>query len=143
METINYVTDLVFQLQKHPDPLQKEKSNTFVYFIADSIEMFTEHDKETSPEFQKWLASYIKFTNSHPGVLTVLHSICSRSTLPIKIIQLFTSGKADPNAQCDDGNSPLHLLAVSKNFSNVAEATKLLLDVGAHLDLSNKVAKMH
>ena len=141
METINYVTDLVFQLQKHPDPLQKEKSNTFVYFIADSIEMFTEHDKETSPEFQKWLASYIKFTNSHPGVLTVLHTICtrSRSTVPIKIIQLFTNGKADPDAQYGNGNTPLHYLGVSKYFSNVAEATKLLLDVGAHLDQGNKV----
>ena len=139
MEVINYVTDLVFQLQKHPGPLQKRKTNNFVACIADSIEMFVENDKETSPEFQKWLASYIKFTNSHPGVLTVLHSICSRSTLPIKIIQLFINGKADPNAQYDDGNSPLHLLAVGKNFSNVAEATKLLLDVGAHLDLSNKV----
>ena len=139
MEVINYVTDLVFQLQKHPGPLQKRKTNNFVACIADSIEMFVENDKETSPEFQKWLASYIKFTNSHPGVLTVLHSICSRSTVPIKIIQLFINGKADPNAQYDDGNSPLHLLAVGKKLSNVAEATKLLLDVGAHLDQGNKV----
>ena len=29
--------------------------------------MITEYDKETSPEFKKWLKGYTKFTNSHSG----------------------------------------------------------------------------
>ena len=138
MDVINHVTDLVFQLQKQPDPLQKKKANKFVLFLTNTIQMFTEHDKETSPEFKKWLADYIKFTNSHPGLLTILHCTCTRSPLPIKIVQLFTNGKTDPNAQDVDGDTPLHLLAMSKNFPGVEEAVKLLLSVGVHLDLSNK-----
>ena len=138
LEVINYVTDLVFQLQKHPDPLKKKNANYFVAFIADSIRMFVENDKETSPGFKKWLADYIKFTNSHPGLLTILHCTCSSPFLTIKIVQLFTNGKTDPNAQDVDGDTPLHYLAMSKNFPGVEEAVKLLLSVGVHLDLSNK-----
>ena len=138
MDVINHVTDLVFQLQKQPDPLQKKKADKCVLFLTNTIKMFTENDKETSPVFKKWLADYIKFTNSHPGLLTILHCTCTRSPLPIKIVQLFTNGKANPNAQDVDGDTPLHYLAMSKNFPGVEEAVKLLLNVGAHLDLSNK-----
>ena len=137
MDVINHVTDLVFKLQKQPDPLQKKKADKCVLFLTNTIKMFTENDKETSPVFKKWLADYIKFTNSHPGLLTILHCTCTRSPLPIKIVQLFTNGKTDPNAQDVDGDTPLHLLAMSKNFPGVEEAVKLLLSVGAHLDLSN------
>ena len=138
MDVINHVTDLVFQLQKQPDPLQKKKADKCVLFLTNTIKMFTENDKETSPVFKKWLADYIKFTNSHPGLLTILHCTCSSPFLTIKVVQLFINGKADHNAQDVDGDTPLHCLAMSQNFSNVSAAVKLLLGVGAHMDLSNK-----
>ena len=139
MDVINFVTDLVFLLQQHPDPLQKKKANKFVLCISNSIMMYTEHDKETSPEFKKWLSRYIQFTNSHPGVYTVLHAICFHcSPLSIKIAQLFLRGKADPNVKDENGNTPLHYLAMfCDNFPNVSAAIKLLLGEGAHLDEGN------
>ena len=133
MVVINYVSDLVLQLQKHPNPLQSRKATELVEFISNSMCMFTEHEKAGSLEFKKWLAGYIKFTNSHPGVSTVLHVSCHTKT-----VQLFLDGKADPNAKDELGNTPLHYLAFNKNFSsNVATATKLLLVAGAHLDQCN------
>ena len=141
MDVINYVTDLVFHLQKHPDPLQNRKAKKFVGILSDSIRMFIENDKETSPEFQKWLSGYFKFTNSHPGVYTILHRTCFKCPpmSTIKIIQLFIVGKVDPNVKNEHGDTPLHCLAHRKQFSDVAvAATKLLLSVGAHLDQSNK-----
>ena len=64
--------------------------------------------------------------------------IYSLSPFPIKIFQLFINGKADSNAQDGFGNTPLHLLAMKNNFSEFsAVSAELLLDVGAHLDLSN------
>ena len=138
MAVINYITDLHIKLQEHPDPVQNEKSEFFVDFIADGIWMFIYHDKETTPEFQKWIARYIKFTNSHPGVYTVLHNLCYSPRLTNKIIKLFLQdGKADANAQDDDGDTPLHYLALNPFFLNIG-AIKLLLVAGAHLDLSNK-----
>ena len=138
MDAINYATDLVFKLQKHPDPLQKKKAMKIIVFMEDSVVMFTEHDKQTSEEFRKWLAIYIKFTNSHPGVFTVLHANCQTVDLSTKIVQMFLDGGADPTAKDETGNTPLHCLAMSKNFSNVVvAATKLLLSVGAHLDQVN------
>ena len=101
--------------------------------------MFTENDKETSPEFKNWLSSYIKFTNSHSRVVTVLHRTCCSPFFTIKVVKLFLNGKADPNAQAKDGYTPLHYLAANKYFPNVAEATKLLLGVGARLDQPNNV----
>ena len=140
MDVINYVTDLVLQLQKHHDPQHNKKAKIFVRFIADSMRMFVENDKETKEEFQKWLADYIKFTNSHPGVYTILHRTCTKCPpmSTIKIIQLFIDGKTDPNVKDEDGDTPLHYLALNKKFPDVAAAaTKLLLGVGAHLDQSN------
>ena len=148
MDVVNHITDLVFQLQKHPDPLQNDKARKFVAFIVRNIKMFAELGKETSPAFRKWLADYIKFTNSHPGVYTVLHhlvtniwstvEVYSLSPFSTKIFQLFINGKADSNAQDGFGNTPLHLLAMKNNFSEFsAVSAELLLDVGAHLDLSN------
>ena len=89
MDVVNHITDLVFQLQKHPDPLQNDKARKFVAFIVRNIEMFTELGKEPSPAFRKWLADYIKFTNSHPGVCTVLHNIWS--TVEYTVFLLFQS----------------------------------------------------
>ena len=131
---LNFVSDLVFQLQKHPHPLQNKKAWEFVQFISDSIRMFTENDKETIPEFKKWLSDYIKFTNSHPGVFTALHATSYRPKLPVKVVQLLLCEKAEPNARDRNGYTPLHYVARNKNLSNVAAATKLLLDAGAHLD---------
>ena len=110
MEVINYLSGLVFQLQKHPDPLQSRKANNFVRFMTDFIGIFVENDKQTCEEFQKWLSGYIKFTNSHPGVSTVLHSNCQSSLSP-KLFQLFLQDGADPNAKDECGNTPLYYLA--------------------------------
>ena len=99
--------------------------------------MFTENDKETVPEFKKWLWDYIKFTNSHSGVFTALHAVSYWRRLPIKIVQLFLRGEADANAKDGNGYTPLHYVARNGNFSNIATATKLLLDAGAHLDVGN------
>ena len=84
---------------------------------------------ETSPEFKKWLWGYIKFTNSHPGIFTVLHATCWCPHLPIEIVQLLIENGSLPNAKDDDGCTPLHYLAWNKN-SNVAAAVKLLLGDG-------------
>ena len=126
MDVVNHITDLVFQLQKHPDPLQNDKARKFVAFIVRNIKMFAELGKETSPALRKWLADYIKFTNSHPGVYTVLHHLFTNiwSTVEVyclspfstKIFQLFINGKADSNAQDGFGNTPLHLLAMKNNI---------------------------
>ena len=138
MDVINSVSELLFKLQKYREFVRKQMALKFVGFIEDSIRMFTENDQEGSPEFKKWFAGYIKFINSHPGVTTALHVHCQSVHLSTKIVQLFLDGGADPNAQDDDGNSPLHHLAKSKDFTNVAAATKLLLSKGAHLDQSHK-----
>ena len=42
MDVINHVTDLVFKLQKQPDPLQKKKADKCVLFLTNTIKMFTE-----------------------------------------------------------------------------------------------------
>ena len=136
VDVINFLTDLVSQLQKDPDPVQNRKGNKFVRIILDSVEMFTEHGKETSPRFKKWLSDYIKFINSHSGY-TVLQAACWVPHLPIKTVQLFLRGKADPNAKDKRGNNALHYVALSSNFPNVSAATKLLLAAGVHLDQGN------
>ena len=82
----------------------------------------------------------VTVADSHPGVYTVLHSTClATNCLPLKIVQLFIRGGADPNAKGDDGDTPLHYVAFSEDYGNVSATliTKLLLSVGAHLDQGN------
>ena len=128
---INYVSSLLMKLQKLGDG---EKAKYFVAFIADAIEMFTAHGKETSPEFKKWLSGYIKFTNSHPGVFTAFHATCGFPNLPIKIVQLFIEGGSLPNAEDENGNTCLHFLAWNKKSPNFKAAVNLLLGAGAFID---------
>ena len=55
----------------------------------------------------------------------------------LKTVQLFLDSGADVIAKDQNGNTPLHYLAKSRNLSNVSVATKLLLSKGAHLDEGN------
>ena len=79
----------------------------------------------------------VTVADSHPGVYTVLHSNClATNFLPLKIVQLFIRGGADPKVKGDDGDIPLHYVASSGDYGNVSATliTELLLSVGAHLE---------
>ena len=133
-DAINYVSALVMKLQKNGDVEQRDKAQYLVLFITDVIRMFTENGQETNPEFKKWLAGYIQFTNSHPGVFTVLHATCANPYLPIEIVELLIENGSLPNAKDDNGYTPLHYLIKNRNSPNFKVAANLLLRAGAYID---------
>ncbi len=73
---------------------------------------------------------------------------CDAESLDLATIQLLLQINADPNAADKDGNGPIHVLG-SLRYGNsqehmirrTADAARLLLENGAHLDRVNKDRK--
>lgn len=97
----------------------------------------------------KILLSQLVFqkSSSKRGQL-LLHKACDTGNLDSAAIQLLLQVNADPNAGDKDGNGPIHALA-SLRYGNgqehlihrTADAARLLLENGAHLDRVNKDRK--
>jgi len=97
----------------------------------------------------KWLLNQLVLQKScsKRGQL-LLHKACDATNLDLSTIRLLLQVNADPNAGDNDGNGPLHVLA-SLRYENrqellvhrAADAARLLLDYGAHLDRVNQNRK--
>jgi len=98
----------------------------------------------------KYLLSQLVFQKSRKlfrGQL-LLHMACEKNALDLATINILLQCHADPNAGDNDGNGPLHVLA-SLRYDNgqehlinrTADAARLLLENGAHLDRVNQNRK--
>ncbi len=90
--------------------------------------------------------SYTDRTKRRPSLL---HRACDEENLDLATILLLLQFNADPNAVDYNGNGPFHVLA-SHRYRNgqqehlihrTADAARLLLENGAHLDRVNKDRK--
>jgi len=94
-------------------------------------------------DMERSLKEIVRHDCRDPSGLNLLLLSCHDfDDVSISIITLLLKLKADTNAVNNVGNSPLHLLAVQLENTEIRDTiARLLLENGAHLDIANNERK--